>query len=604
MIIVITNESEKGPIYSEILDPLKDKWFVFSPEEKTDAQILALKPNVVVIAHKNVVAHCKAFREAGGPDREFRMLAVLTEENANDAVMTRIEGADSCLVASVNDNVLRHAIKNEMAAARRTTEALSMIYAKTVIEKRYELKKLLGIGLRASVFLAYDRVLGRSVTLKMLRKMILNYPEVIGEYLSEANKLLQLESPFLAKLIEVGEWNGAPFLVYDVPEAKNLYTMLREKELNEDRIQRIALSIVRALIEMKHARILHFNIKPENILCIGGICFLIDFGLVSLVEAPLNNTCFPYWSDSAFSSPEFFSPAVTLTARSDIYSLGILLYTLAVRKNPFMGYHYLIAEKRHFIEDISVLPHDNRFTQNFVITVEAMTLLRPNARPRLRDLEVIFSQSIALAGAKISQMQEKMLNADRRFKEGEEEQESAGDKHEFLQKTDTASIARSRSIRNFPPPPAEPKVKDLSSLFKYLCKHPKIPLTVIPLISLLFYGGFYLGKREVKPIYFKQGSLMMFMCYNGHTHPGRTLDFRTYKCEKCKDRTSPSYTCRKCKRVYGLSLWPLRDMTDEECVEFEKKLSKCPFCKSTDIAQTPLPVPEKPAKDNKGRGKR
>ncbi len=598
MIVVIATENEKSPAYSEVLDPLKDKWFFFSPGEKTDAQILSLKPNVILVSHKDAVAHCKALLEAGGHDREFRILALLPEENANDTILARVEGADSCLALPVNGNVLRHAIKNEMVAARRTLEAHSIINTKTIVGKRYELKKLLGIGLRSSVFLAYDRVLGRSVTFKLLRKMILNYPEVIGEYLTEANKLLQLESPFLARLIEIGDWNGTPFLVYDVPEAKNLYELLRDKEVTEDRIQRIGLSVVRALIEMKHAGILHFNIKPENILCIGGICFLIDFGLVSLVEAPLNNSCFPYWGDSAYSSPEFFSPAVTLTARSDIYSLGVVLHTLATRSNPFMGYHYLIAEKRHFIPDLLAIPRD-KFTQNFIITVEAMTLIRPSARPRLRDLEVIFSQAIALAGAKVPQVQEKMLNSDRRFKEHEEEHDAEESK-EFLKNTDTSSIVRSRSIRNYPPPPKEPEVKDLPSLFQYLWKRKKLVTTILVMTTLLLVGGYYLGKREVKPIYFHQGPLTMFTCYSGHSQPLRTLDYRTVKCPRCGDRTSPSYTCNKCKKTFGLSLWPLRDMTEDECKDFEKKLSVCPFCKSTDIHPTPLPV-KKPETSKSGR---
>ncbi len=602
MIVVIATENEKSPAFSGILDPLKEKWFVFSPGEKTEAQILALKPNVVILAHKDAVAQCKAFRESGGRDREFRILALLPEENADGAVQSRVEGADSCVVLPANGNVLRHAIKNEIAAARRTVEAYGLINTKTVVGKRYELKKLLGIGLRSSVFLAHDRVLGRSVTFKMLRKMILNYPEVIGEYLAEANKMLQLESPFLAKLIEVGDWDGTPFLVYDVPEAKNLYDILRDKEITEDRIQRIGLAVVRALIEMKHAGILHFNIKPENVLCIGGICFLTDFGLVSLVEAPLNNSCFPYWGDSAYASPEFFSPSVTLTARSDIYSLGVLMHTLATRTNPFMGCHYLIAEKRHFMPELLNLP-DGKFTQNFVITLEAMTSIRPSARPRLRDLEVIFSQGIALTAAKIPQGQDKMLNSDQRFKEGGEEHDSEEVK-ELLKNTDTSSIVRSRSIPNYPPPVREPEIKDLPSLFKYFLRRPKRTLSVLLLGTALLLGGFHLGKREVKPIYFHQGPLTVFTCYNGHTQALRTLDYRTVKCPKCNDRTSPSYTCRRCKKVFGLSLWPLRNMTEEECVEFEKKLAACPFCKSPDIQQTPLPDKSKDAGKTKAGGKR
>lgn len=602
MIVVIATENEKSPAYSEVLDPLKDKWFVFTPGEKTEAQILSLKPNVVVVSHPDAVAQCKAFREAGGREREFRILALLPEEKAHESILARVEGADSCLVLPANGNVLRHAIKNELVAARRTVEAYALINTKTVIGKRYELKKLLGIGLRASVFLAYDRVLGRSVTFKLLRKMILNYPEVIGEYLSEANKMLQLESPFLAKLTEIGDWAGTPFLVYDVPEAKNLYEILRDKEITEDRIQRIGLAVVRALIEMKHAGILHFNIKPENILCIGGICFLIDFGLVSLVEAPLNNSCFPYWGDSAYASPEFFSPVVTLTSRSDIYSLGVLMHTLATRANPYMGCHYLIAEKRHFMPELMALPSD-KFTQNFIITVEAMTTIRPSARPRLRDLEVIFSQGIALAAAKVPQSQDRMLNSDQRFKEGEDEHDTE-ETREMLKTTDTSSIVRSRSIRNYPPPVREPEIKDLPSLFKYLLKRPKRTLSVLLLGTALTLGGFYLGKRELKPIYFHQGPLTMFTCYNGHSHPLRTLDFRTVRCPRCKDRTSASYTCRKCKKVFGLSLWPLRDMTEEECVDFEKKLVVCPFCKSPDIYPTPLPDKNKNAGNAKAGGKR
>ncbi len=560
----------------------------FTVQEKTDKELLAMKPDVILLVHRDAANQARELRNSGHKPY-FRILVLLQKEYAGEAIEARIAGADSVLIDPIQPSDLRHAVRNESAAARRWRDGEKTVAAKTVIGKQYELTKFLGISLRASVFLATDLNSRKTVTVKVIRKMVAKQTECMEEYLSVARKIAQARAFDMPDLLEIGTWDSAPFLVYDLGEAKNMYQMLRERDLPELELLRIALAATRALYTLKQHKIFHLNVKPENILFYNGRYYLADFGILPELSSPIDNTGFPYWSDPTFSSPEFFSPEATLTARTDVYSLGLVLFTLAVKNNPYFGYPYKIAYQRHQRPTRMIsFPDKTAFSSSFITTVYSMVMLRQDARPFLRDLEIVFSLSLKLrsgpATAKPVETIDSLLERTRQQREAERKTSliTPGETGILETHADDDQIQQVRS--------AAKKIPDKLStrILEYTLENWKKILWIGAGVPVLFLLAFYLGKMERKPIYFNQGKLTVFTCYAGHTHTGRTLDFRTVRCKQCGDRTSESYTCRSCRKVFGLSLWPLRDMNEQECAAFEEKQSKCPYCKSKNILPTPI----------------
>lgn len=104
-------------------------------------------------------------------------------------------------------------------------------------------------------------------------------------------------------------------------------------------------------------------------------------------------------------------------------------------------------------------------------------------------------------------------------------------------------------------------------------------ISIILLCGGAFITGWAVFASANKKYQYKNGPMVVFTCYNGHQHEKRTFDY-TSICPKCKKYAGRTRNCINCKRFFAISEWPHKDMTDEECGEFQRKLHICPYCKS------------------------
>jgi serine/threonine protein kinase len=304
-----------------------------------------------------------------------------------------------------------------------------------------------------------------------------------------------------------------------------------------------------------------------------------------------------YWPDSAYTCPESFVEDASFTVRSDVYSLGLTLYVLARRENPFAG-HPCTWElnsrvSKNMVNFLEKNPLEN--CPPLAITIEAMTLCRHDSRPRLRDLEIIFYQLVVMLANKSSAEAHGVsaLQTSRATTISKAAADNSEDGQTVAMKVSDLKLLNKRNRLEESSPPT------IFSLFKSSSLKTRIQvvfLVLLLLFSLVQVGAWH-GRRGLVRKHFQQGPLQVFTCCNGHTATLRTLDLRNVRCPQCNAETSPSYTCNKCKKIFGLTPWPKRDMNEKECAEFEEKLGKCPFCKSTDIKPT-----EKTAAKKAGKG--
>ena len=210
----------------------------------------------------------------------------------------------------------------------------------------YELLSLIGKGGMGEVWLAHDTVLDRRVAVKFLPEAARTDPRARERFLHEAKAAAALDHPFICKIYETGEDAGRAFIVMEYVEGKNLGDAMAEHPLPIRDALKIVCEVAEAL-EVAHARgFVHRDLKPANIMCTPqGHAKVMDFGIAKrLVPEPTSIqatlTQMPMTAQGMIiGTIDYMSPeqakGLPVDGRSDIFSLGIILYELLAGKNPF-----------------------------------------------------------------------------------------------------------------------------------------------------------------------------------------------------------------------------------------------------------------------------
>ncbi|HET7249031.1 MAG TPA: serine/threonine-protein kinase, partial [Gemmatimonadales bacterium] len=222
---------------------------------------------------------------------------------------------------------------------RRPTETDSLARLRAALTGRYTVERLLGRGGMAAVYLAHDLVHHRPVALKVLRPEL---AAAVGpeRFLREITLTQSLHHPNILPLLDSGE--GA-FLYYVMPylEGESLRERLTcERQLPLDDALQITREVADALDYAHAQQVIHRDIKPENILLSSGHAVVTDFGIARAItvagSVAVTETGIAVGTP-AYMSPEQASGSQNLDGRSDLYSLGCVLYEMLVGETPYNG---------------------------------------------------------------------------------------------------------------------------------------------------------------------------------------------------------------------------------------------------------------------------
>ena len=155
-----------------------------------------------------------------------------------------------------------------------------------VIAGRYELEELVGVGGMSNVYRAHDRLLERMVALKILHDRYSDDEEYVERFRREARSAARLSHPGIVTVIDRGEQDGHQFIVFEHVPGETLKQLLdREGPLPVDLALELALQIGRALAFAHERRLIHRDVKPQNVLLNGdGRAKVTDFGIARMVD--------------------------------------------------------------------------------------------------------------------------------------------------------------------------------------------------------------------------------------------------------------------------------------------------------------------------------
>lgn len=215
---------------------------------------------------------------------------------------------------------------------------------------RYKIISHIGSGGMGEVFLAWDSQLERKVAVKILSKKFTESAERMKRFIREAKTASALNHPNILIIHEIGEAKGAHFIATEFIEGETLRDRLNKSLINLAEIIDIVIQVSAALSAAHEAGIVHRDIKPDNLMIRpDGYVKILDFGLAKLVEskpiqASPQDPTRPQLITQAgmiLGTVPYMSPEQArgkpVDARSDIFSLGIVLYEMLTRHHPFSG---------------------------------------------------------------------------------------------------------------------------------------------------------------------------------------------------------------------------------------------------------------------------
>jgi len=218
-----------------------------------------------------------------------------------------------------------------------------------VLAGRYELEELVGSGGMSSVYRAHDRVLDRRVALKLLHQRLADDDEYVERFRREARMVAGLLHQNIVTVIDRGEDDGRPFIVFEFVDGENLKQLVaRAGPLPVDRAVELAMQVARGLAFAHANGYVHRDVKPQNVLLNGsGEAKVTDFGIARSLDVQHGMT----QTGTVLGTSDYIAPEQAqgqhVDEHTDVYSLGIVLYEMLTGDVPFRGDNFVAVAMQH-----------------------------------------------------------------------------------------------------------------------------------------------------------------------------------------------------------------------------------------------------------------
>ena len=270
---------------------------------------------------------------------------------------------------------------------------------------KYELVEMIGEGAMGKVYRALDPVLGRHVAIKLMSASIANDAHLRDRFLREARAAANLQHPNIITIYDFGETDGHPFIAMEFVEGTDLAHLIEQREpLSLDSKVSLLIGLLNGLAYAHTKGVVHRDIKPANIrVTPDGRVKIMDFGIAHLSGSEITH------SGAVLGTPDYMAPeqvrGLPVTAATDIFAAGAVLYELLTYEKPFTGetlhavLFKVVTENPRRIRDINPsLPENLQRIVDTALskepgqrypTADAMAADLSSARAALTDLETV-----------------------------------------------------------------------------------------------------------------------------------------------------------------------------------------------------------------------
>ena len=268
-----------------------------------------------------------------------------------------------------------------------------------ILDQRYELEELVGGGGMADVYKATDRLLQRPVAVKILHEQFQRDQEFIEKFHREAQAAARLSHPNIVNIYDVGVSAGEHYIVMEYVPGTTLKELIQQRgHLEPDAALAITREIAEALAHAHANGLVHCDIKPHNILMLDGAhAKVADFGIARAVTESTMT-----YSGNVIGSVHYFSPeqakGTVITPKSDVYSLGVVLYEMLTGELPFTGENPVSIAMKHLQDEPTPV---RRIDPAIPPVVEALVARMMAKDPALRPESAELVHEIAQAEAMV-----------------------------------------------------------------------------------------------------------------------------------------------------------------------------------------------------------
>jgi eukaryotic-like serine/threonine-protein kinase len=278
-------------------------------------------------------------------------------------------------------------------------------YLGTTLSGRYRLDAQVGTGGMSTVYRAFDTVLERQVAVKLMHRDIAGHADQLERFRREARAVAQLNHPHIVQVIDAGDDDDRPYIVFEYVEGETLKERIRRfGRLDIPESLAYAIEIARALAVAHDRGIVHRDVKPQNVLVDEeGSAKVTDFGIARTLDQEGLTADGRVLGTTDYVSPEQ-ALGHAVTGQSDIYSLGIVLYEMLTGEVPFKGENQVAVAMKHVREELPDIQYRRPEVSSALAAVlDAATAKELDRRYQSihelqRDLEDVLSIETARSG--------------------------------------------------------------------------------------------------------------------------------------------------------------------------------------------------------------
>jgi serine/threonine-protein kinase len=303
-------------------------------------------------------------------------------------------GANDYLIKPVKESHLLAKLKVFLRMAALHQNDFNLAKNRVVLAGRYRIVKLLGYGSHAIVFQAEDTAADdRRVALKLFRNT-LEVGNIYDAFVATVERLKHVVSAHVLRIWDYGRCDDRLYVVMEHADGGDLAQRLKMVgSVSQRQAVHIGLDVAKAIQAIAQEGVVHFDVKPENILIRGEDYVLGDFGIAVARTSETMPLKADVWGSLAYLPPEYIDGAKTIPGKSDLYSLGVTLYQALAGENPFASDRVASTMfcQVYFMPPVLRVLHPE-FDVRLSELIAAMMAKDPEARPEVDAVVATLAQ--------------------------------------------------------------------------------------------------------------------------------------------------------------------------------------------------------------------